>query len=79
MTSRLIEALRKVETPGAFSVRVTAPPDDLSLEVKDVGPVRLPVSARNARKLIGVPRPAPTAVLPKRTSERVTPTLRGCR
>lgn len=59
--------------------RVTAPPDDLSLEVKDVRPVRLPVSARIARKLIGVARPAPIAVSPKRTCEPVTPTPRWYR
>jgi len=33
-------------------------PEDLALEVRGIGPVRLPVSAQQAKELIGVARPA---------------------
>jgi predicted 2-oxoglutarate/Fe(II)-dependent dioxygenase YbiX len=59
MPERVVDSLRAIESPGAFSVRVTAPAGDLRIEVKDVGPIRLPVSSRMARKLVGVARPAP--------------------
>jgi hypothetical protein len=54
MLERVVDSLRTIESPGAFSVRIMAPADDLRVEVKDVGPLRLPVSSRMARKLIGV-------------------------
>ena len=59
MPRRVLDSLRSIESPGAFSVRIMAPTDNLRLEVNDVGPVRLPLSSRMARKLIGVARPAP--------------------
>ena len=59
MPRQVVDSLRGIESPGAFSVRVMAPADSLRLEVMDVGPLRLPVSGRLARKLIGVARPAP--------------------
>lgn len=59
MPGRVVDSLRTIESPGAFSVRLMVPADDLRVEVKDVGPLRLPVSSRMARKLIDVARPAP--------------------
>jgi hypothetical protein len=59
MPRQVVDALRAIESPGAFSVRVTSPAGDLRIEVKDVGPIRLPVTRGTARKLIGVARPAP--------------------
>jgi hypothetical protein len=59
MPRQVVDVLRAIESPGAFSVRVTAPAGDLRIEVKDVGPIRLPVSSPMARKLIGAARPAP--------------------
>ena len=58
MPRRVIDSLQTIESPGAFAVRFTAPANDLQIEVKDVGPLRLPVSGRLARKLIGAARPA---------------------
>lgn len=54
---RLARTLRGGGKP-AFSVELTARPEDLSLEVGDVGHVRLPVTAANARKLISLAQPA---------------------
>lgn len=52
-TTRL---LAQVETPGVFATRRTAPAGDLRLEVKGVGPLRLPISAAKARELCEEPR-----------------------
>jgi predicted 2-oxoglutarate/Fe(II)-dependent dioxygenase YbiX len=43
---------------GAFSARRSAQPDDLRIEVRGVGPLRLPVAAEQARALRAVARPA---------------------
>lgn len=59
MPRQVADSLRSIESPGAFSVRTMAPADKLRLEVKDVGPLRLPLSSRMAGELIGVARPAP--------------------
>lgn len=45
-------------SPGAFSARRTARPDDLRLEVRGVGPITLPVSNRLAKELCLTGRPA---------------------
>lgn len=45
--------------PGSFSARRTAPVEALHLEVRDVGPVRLPVPPAQARRLARLGRPAP--------------------
>jgi hypothetical protein len=46
------------DVKSAFSVELTARPDNLSLEVDGFGPVRLPVTPAKARKLIGLGMPA---------------------
>ncbi len=43
---------------GASSARRTARPDDLRLEVRDVGPIAVPVPVRQAKQLCLVGRPA---------------------
>ncbi|WP_406169286.1 2OG-Fe(II) oxygenase [Streptomyces sp. NBC_00996] len=43
---------------GSFSARLSAPADVIGLEVSGVGPVRLPLRASLARKLVAVARPA---------------------
>ena len=50
--------LRDITGTGSFSARRTAPTDDLRLEVRGVGPVELPLSAAQARRLCEVARPA---------------------
>lgn len=47
-----------VEPAGSFSAQLLAPAHLLELEVSGVGPVRLPVRASVAKKLIAVARPA---------------------
>ena len=54
---RLARMLRG-DVKSAFSVELTARPDDLSLEVDGFGPVRMPVTPAKARKLIGLALPA---------------------
>ncbi len=54
---RLARMLRG-DVKSAFSVELTARPDDLGLEVDGFGPVRFPVTPAKARKLIGLARPA---------------------
>jgi hypothetical protein len=51
-------ALRDVAAAGASSTRRTARPDDLRLEVRDVGPIMFPVAVRQAKQLCLVGRPA---------------------
>jgi predicted 2-oxoglutarate/Fe(II)-dependent dioxygenase YbiX len=53
---RIAAELGDVTGTGSFSARRSAPTDDLSLEVRGVGPVRLPVSAAQARQLRKVAR-----------------------
>jgi 2OG-Fe(II) oxygenase superfamily len=55
---RIAALLGDVTGAGSFSARRTAPTDDLHLEVRGVGPVRLPVSPAQARQLCKVARPA---------------------
>jgi 2-oxoglutarate-Fe(II)-dependent oxygenase superfamily protein len=54
---RLARTLRG-DAQTAFSVEVTARPDDLSLEVEGFGRVKFPVTPGCARKLLGLGRPA---------------------
>ena len=54
---RLARTLRG-DTQAAFSVELTARPDDLSLEVEGFGPVKFPVTPAKARKLLGLGQPA---------------------
>jgi 2OG-Fe(II) oxygenase superfamily len=55
---RLARLLGDSEPAGAFSAQLQAPAHLLQLEVAGVGPVRLPVHAPLAKKLIAVARPA---------------------
>jgi hypothetical protein len=50
--------LAGIGVAGSFATRSTLPADDLHLEVKGVGRVRLPVSATATRKLCAAARPA---------------------
>ena len=43
---------------GSFASRLTAPADDLVLEVKGVGPLRFPIPREQARLLLAKARPA---------------------
>jgi hypothetical protein len=54
---RLARTLRGDEQT-AFSVELTAPADNLKLDVEGFGPVRLPVTPAKARKLISLGQPA---------------------
>ncbi|HJY55151.1 MAG TPA: 2OG-Fe(II) oxygenase [Streptosporangiaceae bacterium] len=54
---RLARTLRG-DTQAAFSVELTAKPDDLSLEVEGFGHVRFPVTPAKARKLLDLGQPA---------------------
>ena len=55
---RIAARLGDITGTGSFSARRTAPTDDLCLEVRGVGPVQLPLSAAQARRLCEVARPA---------------------
>lgn len=59
MNDAIAAALGRVRASGSYCARLYADPDDLSLEVRGVGPLQLPVSATQARQLIEVARPAP--------------------
>ena len=54
----LADLLSGVGGPQAFSAQRTAPVGDLQLEVRGVGPLRLPVSQRQAKELCLLARPA---------------------
>ncbi|MQA63556.1 MAG: 2OG-Fe(II) oxygenase [Actinophytocola sp.] len=55
---RLARLLGDSEPTGSFSAQLLAPAQLLQLEVSGVGPVRLPLRAPLAKKLIAVARPA---------------------
>jgi 2OG-Fe(II) oxygenase superfamily len=55
---RLARLLGDAEAVGSFSAQLLAPAHLLQLDVSGVGPVRLPVRAPLAKKLIAVARPA---------------------
>ena len=55
---RLAAVLGELASPGSFSARRTAPVGDLSVEVRGVGPLSLPVPDAQARQLCHVGRPA---------------------
>jgi hypothetical protein len=52
------DVLRDVRGSGSFSTRLTAPTDGLSIKVRDVGVLRSPVTAAQAKALRLVARPA---------------------
>lgn len=55
---RLATLLGELAADGSFSASCRAPVDDLAVEVKGVGPLRLPVSASQALDLCRIARPA---------------------
>jgi hypothetical protein len=55
---RFAALLGEIGAAGASSARRTARPDDLRLEVREVGPIAFPVPARQAKQLCLVGRPA---------------------
>ncbi len=55
---RLVRLLGGSGPAGSFSAQLSAPADRLHLEVSGVGPVRLPLRAPLAKKVIAVARPA---------------------
>jgi 2OG-Fe(II) oxygenase superfamily len=55
---RLAVLLAETTGPEAFSAARTAPTGDLQLEVRGVGPIKLPVSQAQARQLCLLGRPA---------------------
>ncbi len=55
---RFAGLLSDVGSAGASSARRTARPDDLRLEVREVGPISFPVPVRQAKQLCLVGRPA---------------------
>jgi hypothetical protein len=55
---RFASLLGEAATPGTFSARRTAHPDDLRLEVRGVGPITLPVPVGQAKELCMIGRPA---------------------
>ncbi len=58
MHDRLSALLAQIGPPAAFATRSAVSPEDLRLEVKGVGPIRLPVTRARALKLCRVARPA---------------------
>ena len=52
------ELLSKLDSPGTFACRRTAPADDLLLEVRGVGRLRFPISRAQAERLCRIARPA---------------------
>lgn len=69
MNERVIEALRRIETPGSFATRRTAGSKDLHIEVKGVGPIAFPVSRATARRLCSAARPATFGLEPARADD----------
>jgi hypothetical protein len=59
MLHDIAEILNAIERPGTFAAKRSCPADDLRIEVKGVGPIRLPVSARTAARLRSVAQRAP--------------------
>lgn len=59
MTAPITALLAQIEAPGTFATRLRAPAGDLEIEVKGVGPLKFPITARLAQKLRNVARPSP--------------------
>ncbi len=55
---RLARLIAGLDVAGSFCASRTAPPDDLHIEVRGVGLLRLPVPKEQARQLIRIARPA---------------------
>ncbi len=58
MLNTITALLGQIDLLGAFSARQTATFENLRIEVKDVGPLKFPLSIRKARALIKRARPA---------------------
>lgn len=54
----IITALERIEEQGSFCTKRTTPIDNLHLEVKDFGLLKFPLTARNAKALIKLAKPA---------------------
>lgn len=54
MTDAVTASLSNVDAPGAFAVGFYTAPDALALDVVDVGPIKLPISASLAKRLVDV-------------------------
>ncbi|EYF01215.1 2OG-Fe(II) oxygenase [Chondromyces apiculatus] len=59
MTASISDLLAQLKAPGTFAARLSAPAEDLDIEVTGVGPLRFPISPTVAGKLRGVARPSP--------------------
>ncbi|MFO0756206.1 MAG: 2OG-Fe(II) oxygenase [Byssovorax sp.] len=70
MAEDIADVLMTLQTGGAFAVELTMEANALSLDVAEVGPIRLPVSAATARKLCAVARPAPYGLRDKTLLDR---------
>ncbi len=55
---RIADLLSELGSPGSFSAKQARPTEDLHLEVKGLGRLRLPVSRRQAQRLCQIGRPA---------------------
>ena len=55
---RLVRVLSGSKPPGAFSVQLSVPARDVRLAVAGAGPVSLPISAAQAKRMIACARPA---------------------
>ena len=55
---KITVALKRLQAEGSFSARAVADYDDLSLEIKDVGQLKLPIKPTRAKALIKKARPA---------------------
>jgi len=75
VSERVMELLRRIETPGSFATRRTAGSEDLRIEVKGVGPIEFPVSARTVSKLRTAARPAPYGLRDRTLLDK---TVRDC-
>lgn len=52
MTAAIQEALLGLRSPGSFGVRRSLPAEDLTLELRGLGPISLPITAASSRDLI---------------------------
>ena len=54
----IITALKKIKEQGSFCGKRTTPTDKLHLEIKQFGRLKFPLTARNAKTLIKLAKPA---------------------
>ena len=58
LIDRIAQVLASTGALGTFATRRTASANELRLDVVGVGPIPLPLSPANARRLCGIARPA---------------------